>query len=189
MCDGATALNSQIFGGISTAVGAYYTAAGERNSFEANANIADTNSRLALLTAQSVEQQGQREEQASRIDTANLKEKQRVGFAGNGIALDSETAQRVLTSTDVLGEIEANTINANAARAAWGYRTEAVQYQNEALTNRATAKGINPRTRAMTSLINSASDVSMTWYKLGKEGALKGSIYGDVYDRVNKGGR
>ncbi|MCC7304770.1 MAG: hypothetical protein IT558_00765 [Alphaproteobacteria bacterium] len=190
MCDGATALNTQISGGITTAIGAYYTARGEQENFKASANIADTNARLADLTAEAAIFAGQREEQMSRLATRDLKERQRTAYAGNGIALDSETAQRVLTSTDVMGEIEANTINANAARAAWGYRTEAVQWRNEALTKRASAKAISPRTRAMTSLINSASDVSASWYKLGKEGALEGTIYGKIYDRVNnRGGR
>lgn len=188
MCDGSTALTTQIQGGLSTAIGSYYTAKGEQNNFRASANIADTNSRLAELNAQGATLQGQRQEQASRIGTANLKESQRAAYAGNGIALDSETAQRVMTSTDVLGEIDANTINANAARAAWGYKVESVQYQNEALTKRASADAISPKTRAMTSLINSAGPISQSWYKLGKEGALKDSIYGKIYDYAKGSG-
>lgn len=187
MCDGATALNTQIGGGLSTAIGAYYTAKGEQNNFQSTANIADTNSRIAELSAQSALFQGQKQEQASRIASRNLKEAQRTAYAGNGIDLNSETAQRVLTSTDVLGEIDANTISANAARAAWGYRTESVQYQNQALTARASAKAISPKTRAMSSLINSASSISESWYKLGKSGALKGSLYGKIYDYASGG--
>ena len=188
MCDGPTSLNTQISGGINTGIGAYFTAAGERNNLNASANIADTNARISELTAQSVIFQGQREEQISRINTSNIREAQRVGYASNGIDLGSETAQRVITSTDVLGEIDANTIAANAVRGAWGYRTEAVQQKNEALTKRTSAKAISPVSRASASLINSASSVSESWYKLGKEGALKGSIYGKIYDTVNKKG-
>jgi hypothetical protein len=39
----------------------------------------------------------------------------------------------VLTSTDVMGQIDKNTIAANAVRSAWGYRTQATSFQNEAL--------------------------------------------------------
>lgn len=187
MCDGTTSLNTQIGGAATSAIGAYFTAKGQKNNLNASAGIADTNARLSELTAQSALFQGQREEQASRIATANLKEKQRAGYAGSGISLDSETVQRVLTSTDVMGEIDANTINANAARAAWGYRTESVNYTNEALTSRAAAKAINPKGQAVTSLINSAGPIADNWYKLGKSGALKGSIYGKIYDKVNGG--
>lgn len=182
MCNGATALSSQIDGGISTAIGSYYTAKGEQNNYLASAGIADTNARLSELTAQSALLQGQREEQASRIATSNVKEGQRAAYAANGIALDSDTANRVLTSTDVLGEIDANTLAANAARSAWGYRTQAVQYKNEALIKRASAKATSPFARAQASLINSAGPIAESWYKLGNSGALKGSIYGSIYD-------
>jgi hypothetical protein len=188
MCDATTSLNTQIMGGLTTGIGAYYSASAEKNNLKASANTADTNARIAELTGKSVLVQGQREEQISRLNTSDIKEAQRVGYASNGISLDSETAQRVLTSTDVLGEIDANTIAANAVRGAWGYRTESIQHTNEALTKRASAKSISPGTRAGTSLINSAARVSESWYKLGKEGSLKGTVYGKVYDKMNKGG-
>lgn len=181
---GADALNSQISGGLTTAIGAYYTARGEQSNYRASASAADSNADLADLAAQSALFSGQREEQASRLRTSNIKEAQKTGYAANGIALDSDTANRVITSTEVLGEIDANTIAANAARAAWGYRIEAVQYRNEARTKRASAKAVDPFARAQTSLINSSGPIAESWYRLGKEGALTGSLYGKIYDNM-----
>jgi hypothetical protein len=60
-------------------------------------------------------------------------------MAARGIDLRSDTALNILTTTDVMGEIDAQTIEANAVRAAWGYRTEGVNYQIDAAM--ATANG------------------------------------------------
>jgi hypothetical protein len=80
-------------------------------------------------------------------------------------------------STDIMKEIDANTLTANAARSAWGYRAQAVNFQNEALTQRATAKAIRPGMSAMSSLLGSAASVAGSWYDLNKSGALKGSVF------------
>jgi len=186
MCTGQAVLSSQIAGAMTSAVGAWGEASAKKTNYNTTANLADISARSSELTAQSALFSGQREEQASRLETANLKGKQITSMAGNGIALDSDTANRILTSTDVIGEVDANTINANAARSAWGYRMERTQHENEAITARAQAKNINPGRSALTSLINSSGDVAATWYKLGKAGDLKGSIYGSVYDKLNK---
>lgn len=163
MCDGNSALILQVGGALKSAAGAYRQASGEKSNLQYTADIADINARLSDLQASSTIRQGQRQEQQTRFDTTNLKDRQATGFAGNNIAVDSETALRVMTSTDVLGEIDANTINANAARAAWGHRMEAVQFRNEALTTRTTASNINPTAAATTSLINSAGNISESY--------------------------
>lgn len=163
----------QVGGALTSASGAYFGAKGEKRALERSADVADLNARLSKMSAKSTLRQGQREEQAARIDNRNIRDKQTTGYAGNNIALDSETAIRVMTSTEVLGEIDANTINANAARAAWGYRMEGVQYENEARSARAASSGISPFGQAATSLINSAGDISQNYIKLKKAGAFE----------------
>lgn len=95
-------------------------------------------------------------------------------MAANGIALDSDTAINVLTTTDVIGEVDANTLNANAARAAWGYRLQGTNYQNEALMKRTTSKGINPFMQAGGTLLDKASSVGSSYYLYKKHGLLPG---------------
>src|SRR3954466_13565065 len=115
--------------GLGTSVvGAYGAAAGAR----AQASIDDTNARLSELAAESALMQGQREEQASMMQTAELKSRQRVGLAANGVDLGSKSAQNILTTTDYLGSVDAATAHANAVRSAFGYRTQAVSSQNSA---------------------------------------------------------
>lgn len=181
MCNGASAIALQVGGGLQKAAGAYMKTSGEKRKLQGDADIADLNARLSDLSAKSTLRQGQREEQRSRFETTNTKDAQQTAFAGNGIALDSETAVRIMTSTDVLGEIDANTINANAARAAWGYRMEGVQFRNEALTKRATASSLNPALAATSSLINSAGNVAESYTRLKRAGAF------DKKDSKNRG--
>jgi hypothetical protein len=158
-------------GAASSAVGAYYSAQSQKSSLELQANLADINARMSESTAQQTLLTGQREEQKSRIATANLKGTQRASMAANGIDLGEGSAAQVLTSTDVLGEVDANTIQANAVRSAWGFRTQAVNQTNQALMSRASAGAINPGQAAFSSLLGSAGSVAGNWYAMNKAGA------------------
>ncbi len=160
-------------GALQKAGGAFIKTSGEKRNFEASADIADLNARMSDLAAKSTLRQGQLEEQKSKIETTRTKDKAATGFAGNNIALDSQTAIRVMTSTEVLGDIEANIINANAGRAAWGYRMEGVQFRNEARTTRATAANLSPGRSAFNSLLGSAGNITESFVKLKKAGAFE----------------
>lgn len=157
----------------SSAIGSYYSAKTQAANLAGQAAIADINAQVAENTAQSALLAGQREEQSSRLRTAQLKSTQRTGMAANGIDLGSDTALNILTTTDLMGEADANTIAANAVRSAWGYRTQGANYKAEAAGARATASGISPTTAAASSLLGSAGNVASSWYSLNKAGAFK----------------
>jgi hypothetical protein len=157
-------------------VGSYYTAKGQKIALRGQADLADNNARVAELAAQSAIRQGQKVEQSVRLRTANLKSSQRASMAANGIDITAlgahDTAANVLTTTDVMGEIDANTVAANAARSAWGYRTEGVNYKNDALLKRSGARSISPLLSAGGTLLSGATDVSSSYYALKKTGAF-----------------
>jgi len=169
---GDASLGLQGIGGIISMMGAYVGAQGQKSNLRAQADIADINAATAERSAQATLLAGQREEQRSMLATANLKSSQQAGFAANGIDLGEGSAARTLTSTDVMGKIDANTIAANAVRSAWGFRTQATNYENEALTKRAGASAISPGMAAASSLLTSAGSVASNWYALNKAGAL-----------------
>jgi len=104
----------------------------QKLELDLKATISGINARLAETAAQTTLLTGQRQEQGQRLKTAQLKSTQRNQMAARGIDLRSDTALNILTTTDVMGEIDAQTIEANAVRAAWGYRTEGVNYQIDA---------------------------------------------------------
>ena len=160
-------------GAITSAIGAY--AGAQANS--AQARISDTNARLSELGAQAALLQGQTEEMRSRMATANLKSTQRASFAANGVDLGEGSSARTLTSTDVLGEVDANTIHANAVRAAFGYRTQALNYTNDAAMRRAGPGGL---AAGATSLLGSGGQVASSWYQFNKAGTFNSPSNGSA---------
>lgn len=153
-----------IAGAVSSAVGAYYSARSAKNSLKHQARMAEINAQISELGAKSALLQGQRQEQASRLAAGQLKSRQRVSMAANGIDLASDTPQNILNTTDFMSEADALTIQRNALQAAWGYRTQATNQQIGATMARADAGGVSPFMSAATSLVGSATAVASRWY-------------------------
>ena len=171
MCSSGAAMGLQGVGAASSALGAYYGAQSNQLTLQGTADSADLNARMLESSAQSTLLTGQREEQKSRIATANIKGKQRASLAANGVDLGVGSAENALTTTDVMGEIDASTIAANAVANAWGYRTQAVNETSKARSARAAASAINPESAMFTSLIGSAGQVAASWYQMGGKNA------------------
>lgn len=163
---------------LSSAVGAYQSAASQKSALQFQAQMADQNARLAELGAQFELMRGQKEKQRSRLKTAQLKSAQRTAMAANGIDLGEGTAVDILTTTDVMGEEDANVIEANAIRSAWGYRTQSGNARAEADVGRATARGINPYASAGASLLGGAGKVASSWYSATKDPIKEFYLYG-----------
>ena len=190
MCSPTAALAMQGAGAASSALGAYSSTQASKSSLNLQATLADINAKstmdmaainqqMAESSAQQTLLTGQREVQKSQISTANLKGAQRASMAANGIDLGEGTALQILTSTDVLGEADANTLQANAVRAAFGYRTQgqaqfnaartqATNSTSQAVMSRASADAMNPLTAASTSLLGSGAAVASGWYQYNK---------------------
>lgn len=185
----------QIGGAASSAIGSYYSAATQKINlkaqadladintkianigFETQASIADTNARIAELGAQSALLQGQQQVGALTLNAGRLKSRQRATMAANGIDLGTGNAAEIQASTDTMTEIDRNTLEANAVRSAWGMRTQATNYQNEAMAARASKRpslpsvtsAISPFASFSSSLMGSAGSVAGSWYQFSKE--------------------
>jgi len=172
--------------GAANTVGSYYAASGQKNALKLQARLDEINAKIVDSQARDALLKGERKEQAFRQDVAQLRSKQRVGMASNGIDLGSETAAAVLTSTDVLSEQDATEIKANALREAWGLRTEANNQRSSARMNRATASGINPLLEAGTTFLTSASKWAGQYDSFKQSGALDTSKkrLGDTASKV-----
>jgi hypothetical protein len=171
-------LIGQIGGGVTSAVGSYYSAATNKINLQGAAGIADTNARIAELGAQSALNQGQQQVGALTLKAGQLKSSQKVSMAANGIDLGVGNAAEIQASTDIMKEIDSNTLTVNAVRNAWSYRTQAVNYQNEAITKRGAANGISPGGAMFSSLLGSAGSVAGSWYSMNKRSDLKDSMFG-----------
>lgn len=167
MC-GPLAIALQGLGALSSANAASNAAESQKDQLSTQAAISDINARISETSAQQTLLSGQREEQKSRIATANLKGTQRVNLAANGVDLGEGSAVQILTGTDVMGEIDANTIQQNAIRSAWGYRTQASNSKAQASMSRAASGAISPSSAFTSSLIGSAGQVASSWYQYSK---------------------
>lgn len=171
MCNPLAMLAMQGSSAAASAVGAYAASASQKSSLKFQAQMAEISAKRAEVGAQQELARGQFEEQKARMGTAIVKSRQRAAFAANNVDLGVGSAARALASTAVMGEIDANNIKANATRAAWGLRTQAVDYKNQAGLSRASASAISPLMSGATSLLGGATDVASSFYSMGKEGA------------------
>ena len=169
---GTTALASQGAGAAASAVGAYFSGKSQQIQLRGAAEIADINAQQSELAAQQELAKGNAQVAAATARAGQVKGAQRAALAANGVDLGTGSAAEVLTSTDLAKENDMNTITANAVRAAWGQRTQATNYTNQALTSRAGADSISPGMSAFTSLLGGATQVASSWYTLIKSGAM-----------------
>ena len=84
--------------------------------------MADANQEFAEDDAQQALLKGEREGENNYRKGAALKGMQIAAYAASGVAVDSDSAIRVLSTTDWQTETDADTIKQNAAREAMGYR-------------------------------------------------------------------
>ena len=162
----------QAAGAGQSALSAYYGARAEKSRLGFEADMADINARMSERAAETAIAAGRREVQRSRMQTAALKGRQIAAMGANGIALDEGSAVQVLTGTDYIGEVDANTLEANAIAQAWGHKIEAVNIRSQARSARSAAGAISPGRAAVTSLIGSAGSVASSWYSMSKAGAF-----------------
>lgn len=175
---GQVGLGMQGIGGILSVIGAFGSAWGQRQQLKTQAAIDQINATTAERSAQAALLAGQHEEQNSMLRTAQLKGTQTAGLAAHGVDIGEGSAARVLATTDLMGEVDKNTIAANALRAAWGYRTQATNARIDAGMKDSQAGAISPFMAGGTSLLNSAGSVASNWYALNKTGGSSGYYLG-----------
>ena len=180
---GTASLIGQIGGVASSAIGGYYGAQTQKINMGAQAAMAESNARIAEAGAQSVLLQGRQQAGALTLQAGQLKSRQRVALAANGVDLGVGSAAELQASTDVMAGIDANTLLANAVRSAWGYRAQGVNYQNEALVARASAKAVKPGAGLAASLLSGASNVAASWLAMKGAGMFDG---GEDIARANR---
>lgn len=163
----ALSTSGMVFG----AIGAYGAAEQQKGELNYRAEMARINAKMAEANAESTFKAGERRVQAIKMKGAQIKSAQKVGYASGGVDLSSESAIRVLSSTDFMAEDDAATAEANTAASAWGFRTQAAGYEGEAIRSQSAAASINPMTAMLGSLLGSGGQVAKSWYTYQREGS------------------
>ena len=168
MCSPAMFMGMQ-GAGLGLSVGAGISAAqSQQDAYRYQAGISEINARLAEVSAEQELEKGRTEQRRLQLQAENLKGSQRAAMAANGIVLNEGTAKNIIESTDYMAEEDMATIRANAARAAFGYRTQGMNYQAQAGAQRAAADGISPWMQGASTFLTGAGSVGANWYQLEK---------------------
>lgn len=173
MCTGAEPLLiMQMAGAGLQASSAYSSSQASKAAYNAQAQIAANNAQLAEWQAEDAIARGEQSASDQGLKTNQLKGTQRSRLAASGVDLGVGSAVQILTDTDYFGEIDRARITDNAAREAWGYRTQGADYQANASLLRNRAASESPFLAASTSLLSSAGRVAGSWYGKGDSGSL-----------------
>ncbi len=168
MCNPLLMIGAQAVGGVNQAVGAYYSAGAQRDGMRSQARFAEINARMADLAQASAWRSGERAQQSHRMQVTATKERARVATAANGVDMTSASAIRGQATTDLVGELDAQAIEANAAAVAMGHRAEAGNMRSQAASLRGAAGAINPGLSALQTLVTSGTKVAGSWYGMQK---------------------
>lgn len=172
-----------IIGAIAGIAGAAVSAAGAIQEGQANAKtaryqaaVARNNAIISETNAKYAEKRGAVAEQNKRLETAATIGSTKAIQGASGFTASGDSAEKVRASEAVVGELDAITLRENAAREAYGYRTEGVNYQAQGglydmeATNAMRAAKIS----AIGSIIGGIGSVA------GKWGSMQSSSYAET---------
>lgn len=157
---------------IATGVGAAVSAYGshEQGVAESNAaayqsQVARNNQVIANQNAQAALQTGQQQEAAKREQTAQMIGQQRAAVAGSGIDPNSGSSQRIQGDTAAIGALDESVIRNNAARTAYGYQTQGMDFGAQAglLQSESSSAASAGELSAFGSIVGGAASVSSKW--------------------------
>jgi hypothetical protein len=176
MCSpGYAALGTQAIGAVTSAVGATMSASVQKMGLKLDATLAGINAERDRDAARATVHAGYDQEVNQRLQTGQIKGQEIAAMGANNVDMSTGSALNRLTSTDYIGERDAQTIRLNAARAAAGYRVEATNSDMRGIMDRAGASGINPLLTGVSSLLTSAPQIAANWYQMKSTGMLPGN--------------
>ena len=137
--------------------------AAAQDSADYNAAVQRNNAQLAEYQAQDAVTRGDKATEDHMRKVAQLKGSQKASMAARGLDLSEGSALNILTDTDLFGEIDANTIQTNAAREAWGYRAQGSNSTAQANLYKMQADNQNPLMAGAGTLLAGAGSVADRW--------------------------
>jgi hypothetical protein len=159
-------------GAISSSQASASQTAATQEAEQMQAQTQQNNATIANWDASDAILQGQQKAQQSMQNTGSLTSTQRATMAANGLDLTQGSTANILASTKYQGELDANTIQANAARQAWGYANQAASDASNAQILSSSANRLSGSRSGFNTLLGGAGNVASSWYGLSKQGAF-----------------
>jgi hypothetical protein len=173
---GAVGIGASIAGGITSASGAKQLGAAQQQMYQYQAGVAQINAQTAQQNADYARDQGSA--QAAQV---GLKAGQQMGQtiaaqASSGLDINSGSAVQVRAGQKIITGMDEAQVVSNAARTAYNFDVQSVQYQNQATldilagNNAVTAASIN----AESSILGTVSSVASKWSSGSSVGMFSG---------------
>lgn len=156
---------SSIIGVVQSGLGAYYSTQSTKSNLEFQSRISEINARMAEKSAQSILAAGEKEQNRISMTAGKVKASQKTHQAARGIQIGVGSAAEEIASTDLIKELDMNTVYRNAVYQSNAMRMTGTNYANQSLLQGTMASTISPTMSAATSLLTSGAAVSDAWYK------------------------
>lgn len=168
----AVSLGATIASGVVSAIGAISQGQQQSQMYAYQAAVSRNNQILTERAAVDAEQRGAIDEANQGRATAEVVARQRTALAANGVDVNSGSAVDLQSGTAAIGQQAANNIRQNAIKEAYGYRTQGVNYANDAaLADQASSNArSNGYMNAFGSILGAGSSVADKWYKFNSVG-------------------
>lgn len=169
---GALGIGATLLSGISSAKGAAQLGAAQQGMYNYQAGIANLNAQIAKQNEDYARDLGERQAGQYGMQAAQRKGQTSVALASSGLDINTGSAANVRASQDLITHMDLDTIRSNAAKAAYDYDVQSVQYENQAKlyqmagTNAAAAAKIN----VTSSILGTAASVSDKWLQASQVG-------------------
>lgn len=132
---------------ISTGVSTLFNAFGAKSVTKYNNAIAQAQADIAKINADTMNLHYQQrlfaaegEYQRETMQAAQVKARQKVALAANGVAIGVGSAAEQLASTDIVKKVNLNRLESNAKSEAWGYRAKETDFRNQALMSQSAGR-------------------------------------------------
>ena len=163
--DPAGKLDLSWLGPFATLLGAGSSAFAQNRAGEAQREMYEFNARVADFQAVDAVERGDVLAKRRRRLTSQVIGSQRAGLAAQGVDINDPNSSAVDVQADAryLGELDAITIQNNAALEAWGFRVQAQDFRN-----RGRYAGMTGTAGATQTLLTAGSSLLMAKYGMGK---------------------
>lgn len=159
------ALAATALAAVTSAYGSYQQGKANQAMYNYQAQVAQNNQTIANQYANYETQKGQVLEQQKRIETGEREGAIRAAVGASGLRIDSGSPLRLQEDTARLGELDAQTIRANANAAAYGYKVQGMNFAAQASLDETAASNASRfgALGAFSSIIGGASQFGSQW--------------------------
>jgi hypothetical protein len=185
-----TVMGLSAAGGIIGGLGAKEAADATSNMYQYKAGVAQANARIAAANAQYEREVGDVRVQRAGLEGGQVLGTMKVGQAASGLQVGTGSA--ALTRTSQIAGIQSNeaAIQSDAARKAYGYEVQGMDYTAEAGLDVLSAQNAQTagQWQEASSFLSGATSVADKWSKFSQAGVGGGSSGGFSWGSLFSGG-